>query len=452
MNKTIKKLLSLMLTAAMVVGVTACGGTNTPSEGVDTANEATAKETVKEDTASGDAIEIRLASRWGGEEILSVYFNEKIEEFNALNNGIKIIADNVTDEQQYFDKLSTQIGAGTQPDIFINYGGTSISEYIDSDLLLDLGPYLEEDTEWKDSFLPLFDKWEKDGSVYGVPVMLYAILLYYNTEILEANDIPVPETIEDLTAACDTLTANGIAPFMLGENSVFRAGHLLNNLAYKTFGEGITDSLADRSINYDSPEMIELYQTIKDWNDKGYFGENAVSVDNNGEKASFLSGESAFRYDGAWFVGEITGSDVEGKADVTAFPYFSDKPEYKTCMQGGSGQGFSVSDSGDEAKNSAAVEVVKYLTSQDYYAGLEKASNGGIYPVEFTSDPETEIDEMTLKVKDIIAESSAFRGDLQDYDPEVHMLNTVRTALQGLFVGNTPEQCAEEIVSQEEVK
>lgn len=139
-----------MLTAAMVVGVTACGGTNAPSEGVDTANEATAKEAAQGDTASGDAIEIRLASRWGGEEILSVYFNEKIEEFNTLNNGIKIIADNVTDEQQYFDKLSTQIGAGTQPDIFINYGGTSISEYIDSDLLLDLGPYLEEDTEWKD--------------------------------------------------------------------------------------------------------------------------------------------------------------------------------------------------------------------------------------------------------------------------------------------------------------
>lgn len=40
---------------------------------------------------------------------------------------------------------------------------------------------------------------------------------------------------------------------------------------------------------------------------------------------------------------------------------------------------------------------------------------------------------------------------MQNYDPETHMLNTVRTALQGLFVGNTPEQCGEEIVNAEEI-
>ena len=90
-------------------------------------------------------LEIRLTSRWGGEETLSKYFNQKIEEFNELDNGITIVADNVTDEQQYFDKLSSQFGAGTQPNVFINYGGTSIKDYIDGGVLLDLEPYFEED-------------------------------------------------------------------------------------------------------------------------------------------------------------------------------------------------------------------------------------------------------------------------------------------------------------------
>ena len=44
----------------------------------------------------GENIEIRLTSRWGGEETLSKYFNQKIEEFNELDNGITIVADNVT--------------------------------------------------------------------------------------------------------------------------------------------------------------------------------------------------------------------------------------------------------------------------------------------------------------------------------------------------------------------
>lgn len=443
MRKTLKKGIACTLGAAMILTLTACGG-GAP-DNADNGSE-------KGSEPKKEAIEIRLSSRWGGEETLSQYFNQKIDEFNELDNGITIVADNVTDEQQYFDKLSSQFGAGTQPNVFINYGGTSIKDYIDGEVLLDLEPYFEEDQGWKDAFLPLFDNWQEGDATYGVPVMLYQILLYYNTEILSANKIEEPKTIEDLEAACDTLVAAGITPFQLGESSNFRAGHLLNNLCYKAYGGDIAAKLADREINYDSKEMLDMYTIIQGWNQKGYFGSNPLSVDNNGEKAAFLSGESAFRYDGAWFVGEIAGTEVDGKADVTAFPYFTDKEEYKNCVQGGSGQGFSVTDSGDEAINDAAVEVVKYLTSEDYYAGLEKASNGGIYPVKFESDPETEIDDMTVKIKEIVEGAEVFHGDMQEVDPETHMLNTVRTALQGLFLDGTPENCGAEIVSQEEVK
>lgn len=441
MKKRFKQLIAGTLGVTMILSLTACGGG--------------AKESGKsgDDGASKDQeIEIHLTSRWGGEETLSQYFNEKIEEFNALDNGITIVADNVTDEQQYFDKLSSQFGAGTQPNVFINYGGTSIQDYIDGEVLLDLEPYFEEDPEWRDSFLPLFDKWQKDDATYGVPVMLYQILLYYNKDILSANGIEEPKTIEELEAACQKLVAADIVPFQLGESSNFRAGHLLNNLCYKAYGADVAQKLADREMNYDSQEMLDMYTIIQDWNKKGFFGSNPLSVDNNGEKAAFLSGQSAFRYDGAWFVGEITGTEVDGSVDVTAFPYFTDKEDYKTCVQGGSGQGFSVADSGDDAVNDAAVEVVKYLTSQEYYAGLEKASNGGIYPVKFESDPETKIDDMTIKIKDIVDEATAFNGDMQEIDPETHMLNTVRTALQGLFLEGTPESCGSEIVAQEEVK
>lgn len=432
-RKIFKKGFSILLAALMVMSLAACQ----PSEKADKA---------------GKDIEIRLTSRWGGEEALSKYFNSKIEEFNKMDKGIKVVADNVTDEQQYFDKLSSQFGAGTQPNVFINYGGTAIKDYVDQGVLLNLEPYFEADKEWKDSFAPLFDNWQEGKATYGVPVMLYQILLYYNKDILSANNTEPPATIEDLEHVSDKLVEAGVTPFQLGEASNFRAGHLLNNLCYKAYGGEIGEKLASRKLNYDSPEMEKMYSRIQEWNKKGYFGDNPVSVDNNGEKAAFLSGKSAFRYDGAWFVGELTGTEVDGSVDVVAFPYFKDKEEYKTNVQGGSGQGFSITDGGDKEINDAAVEVVKFLTSQEYYAGLEKVSNGGIYPVKFESDPDTKIDEMTLKVKKIVEEATVFRGDMQEIDPETHMLNTVRTALQGLFVDSSPQECGKQIVSQEEVK
>lgn len=446
-----KKILALIICVSMMFSLVACSG----SKNDETSNGKTTTET-KEESASQteekgneEDIVVRLASRWGGEEPLSVYFQSKIEEFNALDNGITIVGDHVTDEQSYLDKLSSQIGAGTQPEVFIEYGGTRIKDYVDSGILLDLKPYLDADPEWRDSFLPLFDKWEFNDGVYGIPVMLYAIVLYSNEEVLEANGLEVPETFEDLKNACATLTKNGVTPFMLGEQSNFRAGHFLNNLVLKTYGPDAVSGLADRTLKYDSEEMLELYSTIKEFSDNGWFGENAVGVDNNGEKAAFLSGESAFRYDGAWFVSEVNGSLVDGKVTVSAFPSINE--EYKNVFQGGAGQGFSVTDTGNEELNNAAIEVVKFLTSKDYYAGLEKASNGGIYPVEFESDPETQIDDLTMQVKEVIKDASAYRDDIQNYDPETHMLSTVRTALQGLFIGNTPEQCGEEIVGAQEI-
>lgn len=431
--KVMKKLTAFILIGAMIFSLGACMG----------------KPKNAGQTKKTEPIEIRLSSRWGGEEPLSKYFNEKIKEFNDQNSGIKIVADNVTDEKQYFDKLSSQFGAGVQPNVFINYGGSGIKDYIEGEVLLDLEPYFKEDAEWKNSFLPLFEKWQKEDKTYGVPVMLYQILLYYNKDILKEQNLEVPNTIEALEKVSEKLVNAGKTAFLLGESSNFRAGHLLNNLAYKAYGTGISNLLARREIVYDSVEMLDFYALIKKWNDKEIFGPNPLSVDNNAEKAAFLSGKSAFRYDGSWFAGDILGSEAEKSIDVAPFPYFEGKEENKSAVQGGSGQGFSITDSGNKEINDAAVKVVKFLTSKDYYAGLERVNNGGIYPVKFDSLSDTKISEMTLKIKEIVAESKSFGGDLQEFDPEVHMLNTVRTALQGLFLDGTPASCGKQIVETE---
>lgn len=403
------------------------------------------------ESKADEPITIRLSSRWGGEDTLSTYFRGKIDEFNSLNKGIIIVGDHVTEEKAYLDKLGSQFAAGTQPEIFIEYGGTRIKDYVESGILLDVEPYLNADPAWRDAFLPLFDKWQftEPKGTYGVPVMLYAIVLYYNEEILDRYGLEVPTTLAELEQASSILVANGVTPFLLGEKNNFRAGHLLNNLLLKTYGPDSVSALADRSLAYDSPEMIKLYAKIKEMNDKGYFGANAVGVDNNGEKAAFLSGKSAFRWDGAWFVSEVNVSSVADVVGVASFP--SINPEYAQAFQGGAGQGFSIS-AKDQMKKDAAIEVVKFLTSQDYYAGLEKVSNGGIYPVKFDSLPGTKIDELTVEVKNIISNATSYRDDVQNYDPETHMLNTVRTALQGLFIGDSPETCAANIVKAMQIR
>ena len=61
---------------------------------------------------------------------------------------------------------------------------------------------------------------------------------------------------------------------------------------------------------------------------------------------------------------------------------------------------------------------------------------------------DAEVDNYLLKeVMAIMEDTEETKGDLQNYDTQAHMINTVRTALQGLAMGNEPEQVGEEIIA-----
>lgn len=449
---SLKRTLAIIVSAMMILSLVACGttSTNETTKSSTTASPGSTTAAPAETTtatASGEKVDIRITTRWSGEEPLSVWFRQQCDEFSAADNGINIVQDNIANEDSYLDKLRTQIATGDQPEIFIEYGGSRIIDYVEGGILLDVAPYLEADPEWSGNILNLYDKWQFEGveGTYGIPCQFYTVLLYYNKAILDQYDIAVPETFEEFEAACDKLVSNGQVALKIGEKENWRAGHFFNNLIIKTLGtQGVKD-LGNRTLSYDDPKMIEMYATIKRFSDNGYFGPNAVGVDTNAETTAFINGESAFAYNGTWVIPEYSVSTHAADFGVTAFP--SIDPKYASYFQGGAADGYSISKR-DDATNEASMKVVKFLTSADYFKGLEKLANGGVYPVMFDSDPDATIDPLTTAAKAIIATGTEFRDDVQTYDQASHMLDTVRTALQGLFIGNSPEQCGKEILTK----
>lgn len=453
------RILSLILAACLVLTVFAgCsgGGTSEPASTGDAGGEAAPVSEAESaaPAASGDNVQIRIMTRWSDDAPFSVYYRQKVEEFNALDNGITIVDESLSEEASYLDKLRSSIATGNQPEIFIEYGGARLQDYVEAGILLDMQPYLDADPEWRDSFLDdLFDKWLYDDypGTYGVPCQFYSVFLYYNKQLLADNgfDAP-PETFDEFRNMCQTMVDNGQQPMTLGEKDNWRGGHFLNNLVMKSYGAQGVEDISSRTMNYDDSRMIELFAIIQEFNDKGFFGPNAVGVDVNTEDTDFLTNKTAMRFNGTWFIPQIV-SDYDGDLSnigIAPFPYINE--QYKNSYQGGTAEAFSISNR--EESNEAAVEVVKYLTNMDFYRGAEAYCQGGVYVSKFESEAGSEVDPLTTQAKEFLAQATEFRDDIQTYDPESHMLDTVRAAIQGLFIGNTPEQCAEEIVSKEQIK
>lgn len=443
MNK-LKLLFAMIMVLIIVAG---CSEKSTTDVGKD---ETTEKETVNESQGeTSEPIEVRIMSRWSDDQPRSVLFRQRIDEFNAQNNGITIVADHINDEPAYLDKLRTSFATGDQPNIYFGYGGAREFEYIKNDIILDLEPVFEANPDWYNNFSPLFDKWQYDEleGTYGVPVEFYAITISYNKDIFNELNLTPPETIEEFEAVSDVLLDNGYIPMALGAKDTWRIGHIFNNFFIKTYGSEGVAKLADRSMAYDSPEVLNILAKIKDYNDKGYFGPNAISTDYNIEKTMFFEGKTAMHMDGSWYLGEAAQSPITDSIGVISFPYVNEA--YKGSWFGAAA-GFSITQTDDKELEAASIEVLKYLTDKQFFLDDLAGSKGGIYPIQFT-DEEINSVEISAPSKEFIAAintAKEFRDDIQTYDPLPSMLDTCRSAFQGLFAGRTPEECAKEIMTE----
>lgn len=443
-----KRSLSLIVCLCLLVSLAGCSKSDsTKADGGDKGEGKSENQYNVEDMTFED-VTIRVATKMGGgaEDANSAYYESMVKKFNEMDNGITVEMTNITTEQDYIDKLSTDFAAGDAPNVFYDFGGSRDLDYVEAGAILDLKPYLEADPEWYDSF---YDYWEPgtysdygyDG-IYAVPWSCYQVVLYYNKDILEQNHIEPPSTWDELMDACEKLKSSGIAPFQVGEKADYRFGHLHTVLSLKSYGPDVAKQLADREMTYDSEEQLKIYGMIKDMVDKGYLGDNLLNMDFDQEDAVFKEGKAAFHYDGSWFAGTAADCDLykEGKLGVIRFPAVEEK--YAKVDMGGAADAFFVSTLGaTDEEIAASVVFLKYLTSKEYVDGLLEA-NANTMAIQSSYQVEN---YLLNDINTIISETESCKSDLQNYDTASHMITTVRAALQGIAMGNTPEEVGKQI-------
>lgn len=381
------------------------------------------------------------------------YFQEKIDEFNAMDNGITVDITNIATESDYLDRLAADLAGNDAPNVFLEYGGARVIDYMDSDALVNLQPYLEADQDWYGGFQESawepahYEDYGYEG-LYAIPFTNYQILFFYNQEILDANGVAVPTTWDELMAACATLKENGVQPFIVGEKDDYRFGHLSTVLALKKYGTDIAKQLGSREVAYDGEEMTSIYAMIKEMIDNGYLGDNLLSTDANQENSAFTNGECAFQFQGSWRASSLASSESEYYANktigVTRFPSVTE--EYADIDMGGGNESFFVWKLGkSDEEIAASIVLLKYISTVDFCNGLQEVS-----PNTMAVKTTVETDNYVLNdILGIMAETKGIVGDLQNYDSQSHMINTVRSALQKLAMAedNTPEAVGAEIIN-----
>ncbi|MCI8418520.1 MAG: extracellular solute-binding protein [Lachnospiraceae bacterium] len=442
-----KKFLALLLTLTMAGSLAACGSKPAQEPAADTQTPAESSSgEEKEAEASGEDVVITFCARQDptGADAESAYTLEKIEEFNAMDNGIKVDIVWNPVEADYLSRLATDIASNDCPNIFMEYGGSRILDYLEAGLIVDMTPYYEEDSAWYDSVYPamwepcVFDDYE---GIFGIPFNSYEIVLVYNSAYLEQCELEVPTTWEELMNCCKVLKENGIQPFMVGEKDTYRFGHLFSNLAITSYGQDAM-KMGTREIGYDSEESKEIYKLIKDAFDAGYFGDNVLAYGHSEERAYTGAGECAFMWDltsRIYWLEDTQELNAEN-LHIAQFPAVN-KDYYGWC-QGGASQAYYVSSQATEEEIAASITFLKYITSEEFISGLSAVTNS-TYAIAAESSAGSYIYE---EVAEVMGQNKGLLAELQNYDSEAGGLNIVRDALQSIVLGATPDDVANTII------
>lgn len=306
-----KRILGLLLAGVLSVSMLAgCGEiTDTPSEDV------TSEETNVD--SSGDQSDVTLTFwtptwRQAAEEVI-------IEDFMDKYPNIKIETTYMSSDDI---KTNTKIAAssGTLPDMWYNWGGVLAEFYAETGMCLDLTNYAKEN-KWEEKYLSgALEQCKYGDQLIGLPQNLVCLAMYYRTDIFEQYGLTTPSTMEELEKVCDTLVANGITPF-----STYGGSHMMRYtealLEYYAGIEEHDSLLAIKSDWAESKAVENTFKKLKEWFDKGYFKDGALSDDSTTASMYVFSGECAMIMENPGMASTIVANGYDTALyDWFAFP------------------------------------------------------------------------------------------------------------------------------------
>lgn len=447
-----KKIIALLMMLTLIFSMTACGNTN--DEGNSTTDSGKETSTENESTSNDDEkIEIRLLTRMAGTTTQVQIFKDVLKEFEAKHPDVVIVDESQGDESSFNNKLKTDIASGTLPNIFRIQGVANLSDYIENGMIMDMGPVYEANPEWSEGLAKgAMDYYKVPGyeGYYGVPMESGLIGVFYNEKVLNNAGIDkFPETWNELKEAIVTLNEADVVPIALGAKSTYMAGHLHNQIFYKWLGIDAAKALGTREKKWTDADVVETLTYVKELYDMDAFPEGTAGISDDIAVTQFLKGDAAMIITGPWNIGKFTNPEETEFADSihsAKFPYFEEKPEFKDHdMQIISP--YMVSGDLEGKEKEYTTELVMMLTSAD-------AAKRYAEEAQFLM-PRNDIDIADNTVSDLFKEVAELGGtsqgiavDVFDFDPVGSMQDRTRNSIVGMFVGNTPEQAAQEIQSE----
>ncbi|NCC44438.1 MAG: extracellular solute-binding protein [Clostridia bacterium] len=304
---------------------------------------------------SADNGKVRIEIVQYKQEAVKVF--EQLEaEFNATHDDIELVIDSPNDATTI---LKTRFIREDYPDIIGIGGDINYSNFLDSDMLMDISDY-EGLSDIKEAYLQTDKELEfvpKEG-VYAVPYMANAAGVLYNREMFAEHGWEIPTTWDELIALCEQIQAEGVQPSYFGFMDTWTCLAPWNAIAVDLAPSDVCAEVIKGNTTF-----TENYREVaeKEKSLLAYAQDDPFAYGYNDACTAFANGDSAMYAIGSYAVPQI--KSVNPDIDIDSFVFPASNNAEENVLNSGNDLQFSVMNSCENKE--AAYEVMNFLLQDE---------------------------------------------------------------------------------------
>ncbi len=342
MNKTLKKLVTGCLCAAILLSVTACDNrTPDPADSVD------------------EEVALNLL------EINNNYFRNFTQ---AIKNSVPDIPLNI----EYYSGsnpsgyINQKLKSQDPPDIF--YLTIQLSDEFQQKYLMDLSNY----DFLKNYNLSLVNQRDVDGAIYTLPANYSIISMLYNKTLFKEHGWEVPSTYDELVALCRQIREEEpeLIPITHSGSMAGTYWRLMGEIAQCGFlgtrdGMLWQDKFAAGEASFDEG-FSDTIDKLQELIDAGAFDIADKEAKNNDVTDNLLNRKAAMSFTIGGFP-YLVANLKECEDEIGGIPYLGDTSDRQFLNVSVSSIGISkkLSEPGNEKKLEAALKAMEYLSTEE---------------------------------------------------------------------------------------
>ena len=321
---------------------------------------------------------------WNNDGAYAAVYETAVGLFHEKHPDTEVVFNTIA-YADYNTTLKTAVFGGEAPDV-MQVPTTMITSLCEAGALMPLTDYLTNGT-FPEFYSSTAAKLRYEGDDYMVPFNVISYQVVYNKTLFDSLGLVAPKTIDELIEVNKVLADNGYYGISVGTNDKWVGAYLIYNInIYQDDTHALIGEAELGNIPWADTKLDESADILRTYIDQGLFVPGANSMDAFvGAQQLFVQEDAAMFYPFGSFDSASILGDIDGKFEVSTFPFPTDNAEDTRAM---AAMGLNFGISSTSKKSELAVDFLTGFYSAQAADTLYENGMLPSYPYTYSGDVE----------------------------------------------------------------